>query len=87
MDTETHPPVPGPHNMKYLADLITTQAQTIERLADALEFALAQSDASGLDDSEWQRYATKRWQTWSMLDIQKAESAARALLAKIRGAK
>lgn len=63
------------------------QTQTIERLADALEFALALSDASGLDDSEWKKYATKRWQIWSMLDIQKAESAARALLAEVRGTK
>jgi len=48
---------------------IVTQAQTIERLADALEFALTAEAPSG----------------WTMLDIQKAEAAARALLAEIRG--
>jgi len=71
-----------------VSSVIHTQSQTIERLADALEFALAAGDVSGSKEKEWRKYSLKRWpQRWTMLDIQKAEAAARALLAEIRGAK
>ena len=67
---------------------IATQKQTIERLADALEFALAYTDRSGDGNGEWQTYAYKCWPLgWSVNDMIEAESAARALLAEIRGAK
>jgi len=69
-------------------EIHTAQAQTIERLADALEFALAAGDVSWSKEKEWRKYSLKRWpQRWTMLDIQKAEADARALLAEIRGAK
>ena len=59
----------------------------ITELANALEFALALSDASGLDDCEWQKYARNRWPNgWSALQIQQAEAQARATLAKVKHA-
>jgi len=63
--------------MKYLADLITTQAATIERLADALE-ALAGYVRDAADDHDCIN--------WYAVNADEGE-AARALLAEIRGAK
>jgi len=54
-------------------DIITAQAATIERLADALEFAL-------------NPFTYKTWpEHWTLNDVEQATAAARALLAEIRG--
>ena len=70
------------------AATIAAQAQTIERLADALEFALAYTDTTNQAQPNWQKYTAKHWPNG--LDVEQlrdALTAARALLAEIRGRK
>jgi len=67
---------------------IEAQAQTIERLADALEFALAYADVTDEGQANWQKYTAKRWPNGlNVGQLHDALTAARALLAEIRGAK
>jgi len=68
------------------AATIAAQAQTIERLADALEFALAYADVTDEGQANWQKYTAKRWPNG--LDVEQlrdALTAARALLAEVLG--
>lgn len=66
-------------------EIHTAQKKTIERLADALEFALAYPDTTEERLAEWQNYAAKHWNGWNWEKTYEAEAAARALLAEIRG--
>jgi len=61
-------------------------AQTIERLADALEFALAYADTTDQAQQNWQKYAAKRWpHGLNIGQLHDVLTSARALLAEIRG--
>lgn len=68
--------------------IITAQASTIERLADALEFALARGETGAYRHKAFHKYADRRWpQGWTFSKLSEELQAARALLAEIRGAK
>jgi len=73
---------------EYIKDNPDTQAKTIERLADALEFALAYADTTDQAQPNWQKYTAKRWPNGlNVGQLHDALTSARALLAEIRGTK
>ena len=75
------------YKLQLLQDTITSNAQTIERLADALELALTYTDVKGSLVDQY-AYANKRWPNgWTTSDIYDAMIEACALLAEIPGAK